>query len=36
MKTTDLVDNHSLRDDIPQFIPGDELKLHVLVVEGGK
>jgi large subunit ribosomal protein L19 len=36
MKTTDLVDNQSLRDDIPQFVPGDELKVHVRVVEGGK
>ena len=36
MKTTDLVDNQSLRDDIPQFFPGDELKVHVRVVEGGK
>ena len=34
MKTTDLVDNQSLRDDIPQFFPGDELKVHVRVVEG--
>ena len=36
MKTTDLVDNQSLLDDIPQFFPGDELKVHVRVVEGGK
>jgi ribosomal protein L19 len=36
MKTTDLVDNQSLRDDIPEFFPGDELKVHVRVVEGGK
>ena len=36
MKTTDLVDNQSLRDDIPTFFPGDELKVHVRVVEGGK
>jgi large subunit ribosomal protein L19 len=36
MKTTDLIDNDSLRDDIPEFIPGDELKVHVRVVEGGK
>ena len=36
MKTTDLIDNDSLRDDIPEFFPGDELKVHVRVVEGGK
>lgn len=36
MKTTDLIDNDSLRDDIPEFLPGDELKVHVRVVEGGK
>jgi large subunit ribosomal protein L19 len=36
MKTTDLIDNDSLRDDIPDFAPGDELKVHVRVVEGGK
>ena len=36
MKTTDLIDQDSLRDDIPEFSPGDELKVHVRVVEGGK
>ncbi len=36
MKTTDIIDNLSLRDDIPEFFPGDELKVHVRVVEGGK
>jgi large subunit ribosomal protein L19 len=36
MKTTDLIDNDSLRSDIPAFGPGDELKVHVRVVEGGK
>ena len=36
MKTTDLIDNDSLRTDIPEFGPGDELKVHVRVVEGGK
>jgi large subunit ribosomal protein L19 len=36
MKTTDLIDQDSLRDDIPDFFPGDELKVHVRVVEGGK
>lgn len=36
MKTTDLVDNQNLRTDIPAFGPGDELKVHVRVVESGK
>jgi large subunit ribosomal protein L19 len=36
MKATDLIDNDSLRDDIPEFAAGDELKVHVRVVEGGK
>jgi large subunit ribosomal protein L19 len=34
MKATDLVDMRSLRDDIPDFRPGDTLKVHVRVVEG--
>jgi large subunit ribosomal protein L19 len=36
MKATDLIDNQSLRDDVPAFAPGDEVKVHVRVVEGGK
>jgi large subunit ribosomal protein L19 len=36
MKTTDLVDRQSLRDDIPAFGPGDTLKVHVRVVEGSR
>ncbi len=36
MKATDLIDNDQLRDDIPDFAPGDELKVHVRVVEGNK
>jgi large subunit ribosomal protein L19 len=34
MKSTDVVDNQSLRSDIPEFFPGDEVKVHVRVVEG--
>jgi large subunit ribosomal protein L19 len=34
MKSTDLLDNQSLRTDIPEFFPGDEVKVHVRVVEG--
>jgi large subunit ribosomal protein L19 len=36
MNPTDLVDRPHLRDDIPAFAPGDTLKVHVRVVEGGK
>ena len=36
MNPTDLVDRASLRDDIPEFAPGDTLKVHVKVVEGSK
>jgi large subunit ribosomal protein L19 len=36
MNPTDLVDQTSLRDDIPDFGPGDLLKVHVRVVEGNK
>ena len=36
MKTTDLVDRASMRDDVPAFSPGDTLKVHVRVVEGNR
>lgn len=36
MKSTDLVDNQYLRSDLPQFGPGDEVKVHVKVIEGNK
>ena len=36
MNITDLVDNKSLRDDIPEFQAGDTVKVHVRVVEGNK
>jgi len=36
MQPTDLVDQSSLRTDIPDFAPGDTLKVHVRVVEGSK
>ena len=36
MQPTDLVDQTSLRTDIPEFAPGDTLKVHVRVVEGAK
>lgn len=34
MHTLDSVDDASLRDDIPDFRPGDTLKVNVKVVEG--
>ena len=34
MNATDLVDRAALRDDLPDFGPGDTLKVHVRVVEG--
>jgi large subunit ribosomal protein L19 len=36
MNPTDLVDQLSLRDDIPDFAPGDTLRVHVRVVEGNR
>ncbi len=36
MQPTDLVDHSSLRTDLPDFAPGDTLKVHVRVVEGAK
>src|SRR5262245_18415898 len=36
MNATDLVDRTQLRDDIPEFTPGDTLKVHVRVVEGNR
>ena len=34
MNATDLVDASRVRTDIPEFVPGDTLKVHVRVVEG--
>jgi large subunit ribosomal protein L19 len=36
MKTLDSVDANSMRSDIPAFRAGDNLKVHVKVVEGNK
>ena len=36
MHRTDLVDRAGLRDDIPDFGPGDTLKVHVKVQEGSR
>ena len=36
MNTLDALDAESLRDDIPDFRPGDSVKVHVRVVEGNR
>jgi len=36
MHPTEIIDRDSLRDDIPEFRPGDTLKVHVRVVEGNR
>ena len=36
MNATDLVDRTQLRTDVPEFAPGDTLKVHVRVVEGSR
>ena len=36
MNPTDIVDRPNLRDGIPDFAPGDNVKVHVRVVEGNR
>ena len=36
MQKTDALLRPSLRDDLPEFRPGDTVKVHVRVVEGGR
>lgn len=36
MNPTDIIDQDSLRDDVPDFRPGDTVKVHVRVVEGSR
>ena len=36
MHPTEIIDRDSLRDDVPDFSPGDSLKVHVRVVEGNR
>jgi large subunit ribosomal protein L19 len=36
MQKTDVVESQYLRDDIPDFRPGDTIKVHVRVVEGNR
>lgn len=36
MKATDLIEKTQLRADVPDFAPGDTLKVHVKVIEGSR
>ncbi len=36
MNTLDHIEAAYLRDDVPDFSPGDSLRLHVRVIEGGR
>jgi large subunit ribosomal protein L19 len=36
MNTTDLIETPRLRDDLPNFRPGDTLRVHVRVAEAGR
>ena len=36
MKLTDHIDKESLKTDVPEFSPGDSIKVHVRVVEGNR
>jgi large subunit ribosomal protein L19 len=36
VNTLDQIENAQLRDDIPEFSPGDTVRVHVRVIEGGR
>ena len=36
MKLTDHIDKESLKTDVPEFSPGDSVKVHVRVVDGNR
>lgn len=36
MKIINRLENKQKKDGLPQFVPGDTLKVHVKVIEGGK
>lgn len=36
MNIMDTIEREQMRDDIPQFRPGDTVRVHVKVVEGGR
>ncbi len=36
MNLTEIVEHAQLRDDVPDFAPGDNVKVHVKVIEGSR
>lgn len=36
MNLTEIVEQAQLRDDVPEFSPGDNVKVHVKVIEGNR
>ena len=36
MQTTDIIDRGNLKDDLPEFGPGDQVKVHVNITEGNR
>jgi len=36
MSIIDVIEREQMRDDIPQFRPGDTVRVHVKVIEGGR
>lgn len=36
MNLTEIVEQAQLRDDVPDFAPGDNVKVHVKVIEGNR
>ena len=36
MNLTEIVEQAQLRDDVPDFAPGDNVKVHVKVIEGSR
>src|SRR5271165_4055177 len=36
MHPTEIIDRDSLREDVPEFRPGDTVKVHVQIVEGNR
>ena len=36
MQVTDMIDFENLRSDVPEFAPGDKVRVHVRVVEGNR
>lgn len=36
MQTLDIIDSASLRTDVPDFRPGDTVKVHVNIIEGNR